>query len=762
MTTQYSVKVGDEVIDFEGPDNLDDRQIERLADTTLRKAKPGQRFPHSQLVASGTFEDPNNAPKQDSSTLGSFFRKIPSGGLLNFDDEIAAAANAVVPGLASLDNATDVSGGGQRSMYDPSSRGFSDTYANNMADFRKQNEADVTQHPIASSLGEIGGTLATAPFASEKLLGIAPKGIKAFMDARPVLSSIPVGATIGAVSGAGAGEGNRAQSAALGGLSGAALAFGLSGAIKFAPTVARYAKMLFKGGATENAISQMQKALMRDGFDVTTPQGKAALEAELARYGAKPVSLADIGSNTRARTGVGLRTPNAGQQQAIDIIASREAGAPQRIAGDIRTNVAPRTDVHALDDALIAQRAEEAGPLREKALFEQAPVDAPPPPAQVIQAPDAPDDGVMRTLEQEPERFQRVPATTTDSVPIIARQSRVVEDPELQQLARLPLAQRALTAALGQANAERDLLAATGQSIDHLPDLSRGSQLDMRSFDYLKRYLDDEVNRLYKRGDTSTFSAAEANQVKDLRNAIREGLRRVNPDYADYLDAYKGSSEMIDALEQGRGFDKLDPEEITKLQSGHSEAAQELYRVGAARNLLDKIRNTRDGAAAAKRILNSDESRAQLAATGVTPANMSRLNTAVDQERALSLLNDELKGSQTDARRLAAEDAASHGVPFSGGISAGGGYGWLGLAPLAKAIINRSLPARNAAINEQLLPRMLERNPKALKSILAELEAHGLKADADKLRRAMLTRNATVNSNIVLGGMVALPNTGDQ
>jgi hypothetical protein len=748
MTTQYSVKIGKEVIDFEGPDDLTDRQIERLADTTLRKAKPGQTFPHSMLVSPGSFETQQQAQNK-SSGVGSFFRNIPHDALLNWDDEIASAGNAAIPGLASLDNALGMSGGNQTTA--SQAGGFSKAFNQNMSDAEQQQQADDTQHSMASSLGRVLGVAGTLPAAGERAALMLPGVAREAMAAHPLLTAMGAGGTVGAVSGAGAGRGNREQSAALGGLSGAALAFGLTGAIKFAPTVARYASMIFNksGGATKEAVHQISQALMRDGFDVSTPQGAQALRDELSRYSGKPVSLADIGQATRSRTGVALRTPSAAQQRGIDVVANRQAGAPTRLATDIRQNIAPRTDVHALDEALIAQRAEEAGPLREKALFEEAPD-----PAEAITntASSSQKAGVARTLARE------VAPTAENPVVAGGRQSRIVDDPELQNLARLPLAQRALTAALGQAEAERGLLATTGKSIEHLPDLGRGSQLDMRTFDYLKRYLDDEVNRLYKRGDTQTFSAQEANQVKSLRNAIRERLRAVNPEYGDYLDAYKGSSEMIDALDEGRSFDRLDPEEIATGQGKRSTAAQELYRVGAARSILDKIRDTRDGASAARRVLNSDESRSQLAATGVSEPNLRRLNNAVSQERTLSLLPEELKGSQTAQRLLAQADAdaGSHPpLPFNPGSP----FGWAGAA--IRGALNYVNLKRNASVNEQLLPRLLEADPSAVQHVVGELERHGQTAQAKALARAFKSRKGSVGSSAVIGGMVALPKTGE-
>lgn len=784
MTQRYRITLQNgDIVDFEGPDGLSKADIESLATTTLRNARPGMKFVHPVYVPPK--KTPTPVPQEDkvstatlsdlvagrekpaygeneSSAGGSYLRGGLSGMYMNWEDELASGGNALIPGMAWLDNATgafedqqgaplnlETLGDIGKGAYNvsplallfgqaPMSKGYWDRYEHNMDVAQHQREADIALHPTARFTGQVSGALATLPVAEANLARV-PQGIRLAAASRPILTGAVLGGTTGAISGAGDSRGNRAQGAALGATVGAPLGGAISGAIVSAPIVGQYAQAFLGRGkaVTSAAIQQITKALQRDGYDVTSPAGVQKLKGALEEYSGKPVSLADIGAATRSRAGVGMRSPSAQQQTAADTVLSRQAGQPQRIARDIRETVAPRTDVHAIDEDLVAQRAAEAERLRDLALYEQVPD-----PAAALE------DGVERTVARE------VAPTAESSVPVGGRQSRIVEDPELQQLARLPFAQPALKGAVAQATAERDLLAATGRSIDHIPDLTPGSNLDMRAFDYLKRYLDDEVNTLYKRGQGRSYAVGEAKQVEALRNAIRERLRSINPEYANYLDTYKGSSEMIDALRSGREFSALDPEQIASEQAGRSTAGQELYRVGAARDLLDRIKGTRgETAVPANRILNSPEEKEQLLATGVIPENFNLLNLKLGQERNLSLLPKELQGAQT-AQRLAAQADAEGSAPIVP-FNPASGYGWAGA--LIRAISNRATLKSNAAINEELLPRLLSQDPKVINATIAELERAGQKSLANQIRRSLKARRASAVGGNIIGSPVALP-----
>lgn len=702
------------------------------------------------------------APQVDRSGvvrgIDASIRGLTKGALGNWDDELTSAINTVIP----LDKITNPD---IQSVWTAPGNGIieklKNAYTKNQSIEHAVEKADEEQNPVIHGVSDIAGTALGAMLGGKLLTKAAPGvigGLEKMALSAPIRTAAVTGAAgggvYGGIAGAGEDEGDRIQGLKTGGTIGAMTGTILAPAVAtIAPAVARYAKVLFGRGVTNEALQQLVEKLSQDGYDVRTPKGVAALHEAIGQFTGKPVSLADLGSAIRARAGVGLRAPSGVQNQSVDQVVSRAQGQGQRLSQDIYGNVAPRDDVHALEQNLIDQRSAEALPLRDKALFtEGAPqvstqFNAPTP------VPQAKDAGVLRTLGQDvPDTYEASLPTATVATP--PRVSRVVDDPQLQQAARLPLAQKALTAALEQAGHERDIAAVTGESIDHLPDLNRGSDLDVRAFDYLKRFLDKEVTALYKRGQSNTFSAAEANNVKDLRNFIRDRMKEVVPHYADYLDSYKGSSDLIDALEEGRGFDKLDPEQLATAQAGRTKGEKELFKVGTARNLLDVVRGSRDGAASANKILNSEEARAQLEAVIGKDAT-TRLMKSVKSERELNRLVDELRGSQT-AQRAAAKEDADGGVQTALPFNPASPISWAGW--VARLGLNRASTTRNAHINEALLPRALETNPEIIKRVLIpELERQGKTAEVKALKKQLQGRVVTRTVGGLIGGPLAPP-----
>lgn len=757
MATRYEIQVGDEIITFEGPDGMTEDQIVGLAEEHLRTAKPGMTLnvvydpskPWTKLPGSEISALP------DSSAGGAFLRNLPHDAGFNWDDELAAIANAAIPGLAALDNASGVAGNQQSYWGADDDKGFWDIVHENQAAMDAQQQADDLSHPMASSAGRVAGVFSSLPRAGAAVAARLPVAAREAMAARPILTATGLSAAGGGVSAAGAGEGNRAQSAALGTLTGAAVGAGISGGIATAPIIAQYAKIFFGHGGDKEAVGQITKALQRDGFDVTSPSGVQALREELQRFTGKPVALADIGAATRARTGVGLRSPSKVQQQSIDQVLNRQAGQSHRLAEDVRQNVSPRTDVEALDQALVDQRAEIAKPLRERALYEEAPLPPPNVRPEVIEAPDALDAGLRRQMGQEVEpSYNQLPVPAPNEE--VGRQARVVEDPVIQNLVRTPLGQAAMERALANSRGLYAIRAAQGLPTEETPYIADGANLDVRTLDAMKRYLDDEVGRLYRNGpsEPGSFQKSELKNLEELRNGLRDRMREVVPGYGEYLDAYSGSSEMIKALDEGQVYNNATPYNIAAGQAERSDASQELYRVGAARSLLDTLRNSRDNANPASRILNSDEARARLAATGVPEQNLNALNTAVGQERQLNLLPAELAGAQTDARAYARADANA-GADFNLPFNVGSPTGWAGAA--VRNVLNRVSVNRNAAVNEELLPRMLETDPSVVEGIIKELEDRGNIAAARSMKLRLRQRQIGGVGGVVIGGPVALP-----
>lgn len=715
-------------IQLEGPDGAtDDEIIAQAQRLTTDKTGYG-----ATSVSAG--KKPNLLDN-----IGAGVRKTADSFVANYGDELSAAANAVLP----LDR---LAGKKVYSVYDGIP--FKEAYKQNFERADNASKTLAAQYPKATGAGNFTGGVAQA-IAGTRLLGAAAElpavaRVGAAVPARvarvaanPVVRNVGAGYAAGAVNAAGAADpGQRGRSAALGGFTGAALGGAATGVSALAPVVKRYMDALGGREITPQALTQIQRSLANDGYDVVTPGGRAALEAELSSYAGKPVSLADVGMNTRARAGVGLRTPSPAQNAGQRAVLQRAEGARGRLSQDIRANVAPRTDVHALDDALLEQIDETALPLREQAL--NGPDTAP----RIPQRSLAPDERAV----------------------IQARGGSVapIEDEVLQNLARLPAAQRALQGARALAGDERGRLQVQGLDTTSTPEFpTNGAPLNMRQLDYMKRFMDKEVDRLYA-GTTS--ERAQAAELGQLRNAIRERMRAASPEYGQYLDAYGDIAEQRSALVAGRGGPApngrgsypgmlaQDPERIAAEQAERSTAAQELFRVGGARKMDDLVSSTTDGRTPATRIMNDDVERRQLAAAGVPQQNVEALQGNVNQERTFDQLVAEIRGSQTDVRQAARQNADAGiqaQLPFNPASKAG----WAGAA--IDATVGALNLARNSRINEQVLPRLLETDPQTINTIVTELVANGRRAEAQTLARAARTRFGTKVLGNVIGAPVA-------
>lgn len=669
--------------------------------------------------------------------LDALGREFVKGATFNTSDEIGAGVGSVAPWAE---------GPGARKG----------DYAHNVAMERRIANVEQHEHPIASTIGNIGGVIAGTVSGARLLKAVPLVGALMAGGGRgAAVARAAAGAGIaGAASGAGEGDSpkSRLKGAEIGGATGMVVggALGTAGVVG-GPVVAKYWNALRGTNTVQQALGQIAGVLKRAGYDVDSATGKAALQRELTRYAGRPVTLADMGTAPRNRAVVAMHTPGPAQAPAATQIAERVAGQGQRLTADIKANVAPRTDIYKMADDLAEQRA---GSLASKQTALDTPNDltAQPTPEQVRLYMDRPD--VQTALSEGGE----LPAVMGKSSPVIP------EDPVLQKLAELPLAAKAVKNARQLANATRDRLTATGAPTDHLPLFPEGdSPLDMRALDAVKRSLDDEVNAAF--ASTKSGVRAKAPELRDLRNEFRDRMRAVGESspgagdgpYAKYLDIQSGTRSMEDAIKEGFRFSSKAPEEIAAEQASATPAEQELYRAGAARKLVDKVNQTADSGYPADKILNSPEARSQLAATGVNSDSVARLTEGVQMERNLNLLP------------RAAATGASKAMALAGEASDAGGATKL-------PIYAHSLPAigahalnfvtgavnlgRNAAINNEVLPRLTASDPVAIQKTIDDLVANGQAEAAKEVRRAAIAQAVAGATGNIIGSNSAIPERG--
>lgn len=101
--------------------------------------------------------------------------------------------------------------------------------------------------------------------------------------------------------------------------------------------------------------------------------------------------------------------------------------------------------------------------------------------------------------------------------------------------------------------------------------------IEFKVLDYIKRGL-----------DAAAEEPTASREIKKLRKAWRDELVNINPTYQAALNAWAGPSAIMDAVNEGRAFHRLDPEAIERLMSGYGDSEREGFQVGVARNLMDQ------------------------------------------------------------------------------------------------------------------------------------------------------------------------------
>lgn len=660
------------------------------SEATIRSAMakefggPKQPAPRPQAPAApkerGFFDKAGDA-------VGTVLRGVQRGILMNADDEIQAGLATVVPGWGG--SAWEQSGSvGER---------FSKAYNAAINPYRAKTREDQEKRPVLAALSEATGAVAPmlvtkTPRAPVPRAAPRPAPVPA-SPVRRVANAAAVGGGQGAVSGFNAGEGtldNRLDSASMGVVTGATIGTGFGFLGEAAPIAKRYYDVLRGKGSREEAMRQLTARLKNDGFDISDPAGQQKLAAALDEYDqvGKPAALADVGDSTRRRTGVALRTDNPNRGSGRATVEGRLADGEGRLKEDVFATVAPKDDVYAEAETLIRQREAEAG-------------------ANYAASNSARD------------------LTWTD---------------KLGELIKRPSMREGLAyAAKLAADEGRDPMT-LGFIADSKGNITKVEAPSMETWDYIKRALDYKISQ---NTVEVPFKGAKLNEtgrvVTNLKNDLLAELDILNPAYGKARNEFRGKSELLNALDQGRGYNSMDPEQITVTRGRLSEPAQDMFRIGAARDLTDRLGNTTEGANPALRILRNTNEKQRLAATG---ANVDELGRRVGMERNLGLLNQELRGSPTDERM--GERLASMGEIPTGGVGMGRmALNWLMEKPSLQ---------RNEAVNAELIPMALEMEPGARGQLIDELIKEGKRGQevAEKIMRAV-TAATTVSSRMTAG-----------
>jgi hypothetical protein len=561
---------------------------------------------------------------------------------------------------------------------------FGANYDRALADERGRQKEFSEEHPVLDTVASVaGGLVGGVPGAG------AVKGATTALGA--LGRAAGTGAAYGAAGGFGEGEGgfqNRLESAGQGALAGAAIGTALPVIGKVAGEAGKLASNVTGIGRNERnvALDHLGRALERDSVDPTR------LAGEIADDG-KPLALVDQGENTR-RLGRTVETvPGAGSARAHEFLDERKAGRGERVAGDVGEGLS-KDSFHTTLDDLNAKRKAEAAPLYEAAY------------AKPLAWSDE-----TTTLLNRPSTKQAL----KNAYRIAEEEGR---DP------------RGLGLTLdADGNVKLDTTAASMETLDHV-----------------KRGLDDVLEG-YRDTTTGKLVLDESGKaVNQTRIDFVNNLDRMNPEYKAARAAWGGPSQSMEAASLGRQYAKGDPEVMWKRFGAMSETDKDFFRMGVAREIQDKVANTKDGHNVVAKIFGSKAQRERLRSLFRNDADFSKFERAMKEEGRMVASENKVTGGSPTGRIAAEQDDASGLMDAVSGFATGGMTG--ALMGLGRRAVSKARGIGEASADE-LSKMMFDASPAAQRQILAEL----LRRKSDVTERAGLRLGKLVTGTSALSNL---------
>lgn len=637
-------------------------------------ATPGQTGLRRVVIDTGKIGQQSTAPAgdgtQDRGALDAAARGAAQGLTANFGDELrglveASGANPNDPAsLSAL-----LSGALRYWMGDQTAKQRYDEAA---ARERAANKEAETQHPVASTVGNIAGALA---------LPIGAAGSATTLAGR-LAAGAGVGAGYGAAAGAGEGQGladtvsKAGTGAAVGGVLGGAAVpamAALSAAGRGVQKLAEPITNAVRGGANPEAQAARNIALARARDEAAGNPGLTAAQAEALRQQGAPIINADVGGETvRALGRSAANTSAEGRNALNEVISDRYATQQPRIADFLKREF------------------------------------------------DFPDSTATIDRLHEAARRANRPAYNRAYA-----EGQSIWDDGLEQYVQAPVVQKAIQLAFvtGRNRAAMDgfppiknpfvMNRETG-----VLELKPGVTPNLQFWDHVKRNLDQMG------AEGQAFS-----------KALRNHLDEIVPSYAEARAGAAKFFGAEDALEAGAKFatmsgtDALKLGEARKALSKFTDAERKLFQTGFVSNLLAKVESLRDGQDVVKNIFNSEHARNQIRlALGNDKA--SKLEAQLLVERAMDAFRPAIQGNSSTARQLYELGLAGAKNPVTLATAVGGisSYGSGGVGPGDALAAGLTFAARKGQIkiDERVAKRVAEMlasdNPNILKAATRMVE----------------------------------------
>jgi hypothetical protein len=502
-------------------------------------------------------------------------------------------------------------------------------YEQNLAAVQFAKQEYEAEKPYQAMASEIAGSLPLAFTAGKTAVQAASK----IPEVANILSKIPTsikaitgvsgtGAAVGGLTGAGtAQEGERVAGAEKGAVQGAILAPVVLGGMKAgmgatktvaeklgipeaAKSIVQATKDIpivrditgktaeffgMSGDAVQRkADTKIIQALQRDSL--TLPEIKAAMD-QIRQSGYKPETIMEFGGKATKQLGETVASYPGARVVAENLAEERKSGAGNRILTDFQEAFKINKDPMEIADDIIKLRNAASKPLYDAAYA--SPVS--------------------------------IGNKTIDNIML---------DPAFQS---------------AYARANR---IATREGFPLAPLKPDGNTFDLKTIDYIKRGIDDEIN--WSKTPASGLGKDEVNSLKKVRGEFMGVVDSQAPaEYKQARQAFGGPTQVFDAIENGRGFFDVDARTLKKTYDALNPAEKDGFAIGAYDAIRSKIQSGADGIDQIKRTFGSPEKRDQIKVL-IGDDAFKNLEMQLGREKSIRSTDIQITGGSPTQRRTEA------------------------------------------------------------------------------------------------------------
>jgi hypothetical protein len=682
------------------------------------KEPPIQLEPGERVLSMNAPKGDVPQPPDDKSEPGvgeSAVRGAYQGLTFDMGDRIAALeaasglpeAPAALGPINTLYNATRLSTGVGRRIAETLAphifgQGGAEAYNTEFAKQRAANDLARETNPKSYALGQLAGGALTVPLAPE----LAPfRGAEALSAGKVLANAATAGAGYGALTGAASAPDltnlpNVAENAGKGAITGAALgpavAAGLRG-VAGVGTIARkqYLAMTNPQKLADEIAARKLTAEAAPGqtaIDVAQ-QARDKMAAAQQQTIPQPVTMADVaGPKVQSLAGTITRDPNEAGSAATKFLEQRHLGADPYNPDAIDTQKARISE--ALSDALgqgrVRQVAEDLVDQRAKA---------------------------ARPLYQAAE-IKTIPYGTPGGQALLAALDRIPQE--------------------AKNNANR-ILSISNEGGNQVIWKQQGKKMQLvavpnvRRFNHIKQGLDQSIEKEFDK-ETGRYSP-EGRALIELKNEILGHLDNLVPEYKAARAQFKGDTELLNALRQGRRFDRMTYDDVISEQAKlKTNAERELFRIGASEALRLRVNKSPHAADAVKQIYNSPDAIKKIREIARDPASFDALHKFLAQEGGMFKTGAKaIAGSETAARLAADQDAGGEQLArvLTAAAQAHAGYFW-GFMHNVGQMLGKINPEHRSAVMEAARRVVLNPDPQAVDAFIARVKV-GSKSEADRI-----------------------------